>query len=193
MSIIRRRLTRKEHATSAEPLPVPGRSSPVDAADDFFRVRLICTLLDTCGMCFDKGSSKKRLDQYLIVFQVSLLVFTALPSFEAEILCLKQLYILCKKSIPMDVEFMVQDTLDVSTLRSTLLARPAAYLHSLAQTVRPDLKPFKTFEEASQVIDALLATQSLASVGQSRAPVLSFPSEYLYKSAELIVTHSRCP
>jgi regulator of nonsense transcripts 2 len=49
---------------------VPGRSCPVDSADDFFRVRLICTLLDTCGMCFDKGSAKKKLDQFLIIFQV---------------------------------------------------------------------------------------------------------------------------
>jgi hypothetical protein len=56
----------------AEPLPVPGRACENDAADDFFRVRLICTLLDTCGMCFDKGSTKKKLDQFLVVFQVSL-------------------------------------------------------------------------------------------------------------------------
>lgn len=75
-----------------EGLPVPGRSSPIDASDDFFRVRLICTLLDTCGACFDRGSSKRKLDQFLVVFQM---------------------YILCKDEMPMDVEFMVSDTFEV--------------------------------------------------------------------------------
>ena len=38
--------------------------------DDFFRVRLVCVLLDTCGMCFDRGSQKRKLDNYLNFFQV---------------------------------------------------------------------------------------------------------------------------
>lgn len=56
----------------AEGLPLPGRASEIDAADDFFRIRLVCTLLDTCGACFDRGSNKKKLDQFLTVFQVRL-------------------------------------------------------------------------------------------------------------------------
>lgn len=60
---------------AAEGLPLPGRSSMIDAADDYFRIRLVCTLLDTCGACFDRGSNKKKLDQFLIVFQVSGLSF----------------------------------------------------------------------------------------------------------------------
>jgi regulator of nonsense transcripts 2 len=60
----------------AEGLPLPGRSSEIDASDDFFRIRLVCTLLDTCGACFDRGSNKKKLDQFLTVFQVGI-VFTA--------------------------------------------------------------------------------------------------------------------
>jgi hypothetical protein len=39
--------------------------------DDFFRIRLVCTLLDTCGMCFDRGTAKKKLDFFLTFFQVS--------------------------------------------------------------------------------------------------------------------------
>jgi hypothetical protein len=58
-------------AFAAEGLPIPGRSSEIDAADDFFRIRLACTLLDTCGACFDRGSNKKKLDQFLTVFQAS--------------------------------------------------------------------------------------------------------------------------
>jgi len=51
--------------------PSRERFCPIDAPDDFFRVRLCCTLLDTCGMCFDRGSAKKKLDSFLIFFQVS--------------------------------------------------------------------------------------------------------------------------
>lgn len=50
----------------------PGRERycHIDAPHDFFRIRLVCTLLDTCGMCFDRGSSKKKLDNFLTFFQV---------------------------------------------------------------------------------------------------------------------------
>ena len=56
---------------SGEGLPVPGRDSPIDAVDDFFRVRLVCTLLDTCGACFDRGSQRRKLDHFLVIFQAS--------------------------------------------------------------------------------------------------------------------------
>lgn len=38
--------------------------------DDYFRIRLVCTLLDTCGTCFDRGTAKKKLDFFLTFFQV---------------------------------------------------------------------------------------------------------------------------
>lgn len=74
--------------------PVPGRISPLDLPDDFFRVRLACTLLDTCGHCFDRGSAKKKLEFFLTFFQY---------------------YLSTKDPLPMDVDFLVQDT--YSTLR----------------------------------------------------------------------------
>lgn len=43
--------------------------------DDFFRIRLVCVLLDTCGMCFDRGSQKRKLDNFLVFFQVFGLLF----------------------------------------------------------------------------------------------------------------------
>jgi len=52
--------------------PAPGKINPLDMPDDFFRIRLVCTLLDTCGVCFDRGSAKKKLDFFLTFFQVSL-------------------------------------------------------------------------------------------------------------------------
>ncbi|KAA8646955.1 uncharacterized protein ATNIH1004_005634 [Aspergillus tanneri] len=69
--------------------PVPGKLSVLDLPDDFFRIRLVCTLLDTCGHCFDRGSAKKKLDFFLTFFQY---------------------YMLTKDPLPMDVDFLVQDT-----------------------------------------------------------------------------------
>lgn len=56
---------------AAEGRPLPGQVCPIDMPDDFFRVRLVCVLLDTCGMCFDRGAQQKKLDYFLSFFQVS--------------------------------------------------------------------------------------------------------------------------
>ncbi|KAL5485215.1 NMD2 [Sanghuangporus weigelae] len=93
--------------------PFPGQVCPIDAPDDFFRIRLVCVLLDTCGMCFDKGSQKKKLDNFLAFFQM---------------------YISAKDPLPMDVEFMLEDSLEA---------------------VRPKLNRFKNFEEAARAVDEL--------------------------------------
>uniref|UniRef100_V5GUK9 MIF4G domain-containing protein n=2 Tax=Kalmanozyma brasiliensis (strain GHG001) TaxID=1365824 RepID=V5GUK9_KALBG len=75
--------------------PWPGQVAPLDAPDDYFRIRLICTLLDTCGACFDRGSLRKKLDDFLVFLNV---------------------YVLCKEQpLPMDVDFMLTETLE--TLR----------------------------------------------------------------------------
>ena len=72
--------------------PVPGRFNAFDPPDEFFRVRLVCTILDTCGMCFDRGSSRKKLDFFLTFFQY---------------------YLLTKAILPMEIDFLVQDTLNL--------------------------------------------------------------------------------
>ncbi|EEP81517.1 conserved hypothetical protein [Uncinocarpus reesii 1704] len=69
--------------------PVPGKISPLDLPDDFFRIRLVCTMLETCGVCFDRGNAKKKLDFFLTFFQY---------------------YIHTKDPMPMDIEFLVNDT-----------------------------------------------------------------------------------
>lgn len=43
--------------------------STLDAPEHLFRIRLVCTLLETCGQYFNGGSSKKKLDYFLIFFQ----------------------------------------------------------------------------------------------------------------------------
>ena len=69
--------------------PGPGKVNPLDLADDYFRIRLVCTILDTCGICFDRGNSQKKLDFFLTFFQY---------------------YLLTKDPLPMDIDFLVQDT-----------------------------------------------------------------------------------
>ncbi|GAA6063250.1 hypothetical protein JCM10212_003613 [Sporobolomyces blumeae] len=71
--------------------PWPDVPSPIDGPDDCFRVRLVCTLLDTCGSCFDRGSLKRKLDNFLAFFQM---------------------YVLAKGTLPMDVGFMYADTFE---------------------------------------------------------------------------------
>ncbi|OVA18186.1 MIF4G-like [Macleaya cordata] len=60
----------------------------LDPPEDCFRIRMIITLLHACGHFFSRGSSKRKLDRFLIYFQR---------------------YILSKGSIPLDVEFDLQD------------------------------------------------------------------------------------
>ncbi|XP_048010814.1 regulator of nonsense transcripts 2 [Chanodichthys erythropterus] len=78
-----------------------GSPSPLDPPEHLFRIRMVCTLLDTCGQYFDRGSSKKKLDCFLIYFQR---------------------YIWWKKSVdvwtkdqpfPIDIEYMITDTLEL--------------------------------------------------------------------------------
>ncbi|XP_065640842.1 regulator of nonsense transcripts 2 isoform X1 [Hydra vulgaris] len=81
-------------------------ASELDPPENLFRIRLVCTLLDTCGQYFDRGSSKKKLDYFLIFFQC---------------------YIWQKKEsdcwneqcpFPKEVEYMVHDTFE--SLRPSL-------------------------------------------------------------------------
>ncbi|CAF3503959.1 unnamed protein product [Fusarium graminearum] len=68
--------------------PVPGKYSPLDPPDDFFRIRLVSTMLETCGMFFNRGAAGKKLDYFLSFFQY---------------------YIFTKASLPMDIEFLDMD------------------------------------------------------------------------------------
>lgn len=96
--------------------PVPLQPCTIDMPDDFFRIRLVCVLLDTCGMCFDKGSQKKKLDNFLIFFQY---------------------YVLCKLELPMDIDFMLSDSIEA---------------------VRPKLTLVKNVQEAAVAVDEMFAT-----------------------------------
>ncbi|KAL8834134.1 MAG: hypothetical protein Q9170_003908 [Blastenia crenularia] len=108
--------------------PSKGYLNPLDLPDDFFRVRLVCTMLDFCGGYFDRGAARKKLDFFLTFFQY---------------------YITTKETMPMDIDFIVQD--------------------SFALT-RPQWKLVTDFEEAGRLF-AHLVKQNYKSQGPGKAQV----------------------
>ncbi|KAG1671470.1 hypothetical protein FOA52_003128 [Chlamydomonas sp. UWO 241] len=69
----------------------PEAAVKLDAPDDYFRVRMVCCLLDTCGSYFSGGRAARKLDRFLTFFQA---------------------YLLSKQQpTPLDVEFDIQDVL----------------------------------------------------------------------------------
>jgi regulator of nonsense transcripts 2 len=116
---------------TADGRPMPGQPSSIDAPDDFFRVRLVCILLDGCGMCFDKGSLQQKLDSFLTFFQVCLFKTDILAKLF--ILIVVKLYVLSKEDLPMDVDFMLSDTLEVGIFRSNMST--ISFLTSFAEGI----------------------------------------------------------
>lgn len=96
--------------------PVPGRVNPFDLPDDYFRIRLVATLLETCGMFFNRGAAGKKLDYFLSFLQY---------------------YIYTKAPLPMDIEFIVQDTFALTRpqwkLATTLDEATKAFQLAIAQ------------------------------------------------------------
>ncbi|KAI0135979.1 ARM repeat-containing protein [Hypoxylon sp. NC0597] len=96
--------------------PVPGRINPFDLPDDYFRIRLVATMLETCGMFFDRGAAGKKLDYFLSFLQY---------------------YIYTKQPLPMDIEFIVQDTFSLTRpqwkLATTLEEAAKAFQLAVAQ------------------------------------------------------------
>eukprot|EP00118_Oscarella_pearsei_P019223 m.203210 g.203210 ORF g.203210 m.203210 type:complete len:978 (+) comp39620_c2_seq3:1434-4367(+) len=69
-----------------------GSPSYLDPPSSYFRIRLICALLDTCGQYFYRGVARKRLDGYLVFLQC---------------------YVWTKEQpLPLDVEFLLHDTVE---------------------------------------------------------------------------------
>ncbi|KAL6814227.1 armadillo-type protein [Trichoderma camerunense] len=69
--------------------PVMGKLNVFDPPDDYFRIRLISIMLETCGMFFNRGAAGKKLDYFLSFFQY---------------------YVHTKSPLPLDIEFLVLDT-----------------------------------------------------------------------------------
>ncbi|KLJ12267.1 hypothetical protein EMPG_12670 [Blastomyces silverae] len=110
-------------------IPAPGKINPLDMPDDFFRIRLVCTLLDTCGVCFDRGSAKKKLDFFLTFFQY---------------------YLFTKDPLPMDVDFLVQDTYALTRPQWKIAADPAEATRLFSEAVAQNYKVQETAQEADK-------------------------------------------
>jgi hypothetical protein len=67
------------HFVTAKGHLLPQFLCSINMLDFFFCIRLMCVLLDTCSMCFDCRSQKRKLDNFLVFFQVCSLSI----SFEA--------------------------------------------------------------------------------------------------------------
>ncbi|EGF76682.1 hypothetical protein BATDEDRAFT_14596, partial [Batrachochytrium dendrobatidis JAM81] len=73
-------------------VPMPHVSCPLDAANDFFRLRLVCTILDACGSAFQTGIDGRSLDDFLAFMQM---------------------YMFTKTALPMEAEFFIDETLEM--------------------------------------------------------------------------------
>lgn len=63
-----------ETITAKTPSVLPvSEWNPLDMPHESVRARLVCVLLDTCGSYFKRGSTKEKLDRFLIYFQRYLL------------------------------------------------------------------------------------------------------------------------
>ncbi|XP_046622632.1 regulator of nonsense transcripts 2 [Neodiprion virginianus] len=71
----------------------------LDPPEHLFRIRLVCTLLETCGQYFSGGSSKKKLDYFLIFFQHYYWFKRSDPVWTVE------------NPFPVSVDYMYRDTL----------------------------------------------------------------------------------
>ncbi|OTB06316.1 hypothetical protein M426DRAFT_9802 [Hypoxylon sp. CI-4A] len=110
-------------------VPIPGRHNPFDLPDDYFRIRLVATMLETCGMFFNRGAAGKKLDYFLSFLQY---------------------YIHTKHPLPMDIEFIVQDTFSLT---------------------RPQWKLATTLEEATKAFQLAVAQdQKSAGLDKSAEP-----------------------
>jgi regulator of nonsense transcripts 2 len=108
-------------------MPKPGVYCHLDPPDDFFRIRLVCTLLDVCGGCFDRGSAKKKLDFFLTFLQY---------------------YYHTKEPAPMDIDFLLQDTLAALRptwkLHSTLEEAGKAFQEAVTKTYKHPIESDKS-------------------------------------------------
>ncbi|QSS57182.1 nonsense-mediated mRNA decay protein [Histoplasma capsulatum var. duboisii H88] len=110
-------------------IPAPGKINLLDMPDDFFRIRLVCTLLDTCGVCFDRGSAKKKLDFFLTFFQY---------------------YLFTKDPVPMDVDFLVQDTYALTRPQWKIATDLAEATRLFSEAVAQNYKIEESTQEADK-------------------------------------------
>ncbi|XP_047478568.1 regulator of nonsense transcripts 2-like [Penaeus chinensis] len=122
----------------------PSSYSEYDPPEHLFRLRLVCTLLETCGQFFSSGSSKRRLDCYLCYFQHYYQYKRSLNIWSEE------------QEFPWQIEHLVRDTIAavrpklqmyinleeaqkaVTHLNNQIVAKAIEQVPSLRQFLQPD-------------------------------------------------------
>lgn len=95
--------------------PQRGEYCPLDPPDDFFRVRLVCSLLESGDMVATLQAHNAKRFAMLIAFL--------------------QYYILTKDPLSMDVDFQVRDTLHLIDPAMQLYTNPLAASHNLKRAI----------------------------------------------------------
>ncbi|PGH36699.1 hypothetical protein GX50_00359 [[Emmonsia] crescens] len=90
-------------------IPAPGKINLLDLPDDFFRIRLVCTLLDTCGY-----------------------------------------YLFTKDPLPMDVDFLVQDTYALTRPQWKIATDPIEATRLFSEAVAQNYKVQEAAQEADK-------------------------------------------
>mmetsp|Transcript_26302 Transcript_26302/g.35112 ORF Transcript_26302/g.35112 Transcript_26302/m.35112 type:complete len:178 (-) Transcript_26302:111-644(-) len=125
----------------------------LDSPSDCFRVRLVCTILDSMGPYFSRGKRRLLMDRFLIFFQR---------------------YIYQKNYIYMDLEFMLLDTFDglraknlpkVETLDESNAAvrrirQAEAYLLRWSGSTTTSTNEPSSTEGVHDIIQSYIATQA---------------------------------
>ena len=141
-----------------------------DSNRDSFRVRLACILLDTCGQYFTIPKYKPMLDRFLVHFQH---------------------YVLQKTELPLDLEFMVLDTLEA--LHPAIRIDPgsdssAAVMRALDEERENTAKQPTVESDSEQEIE--VEVSSPAVVTESDSEELRFEREFM-KAVEESIDQSR--
>ncbi|KAJ1723767.1 mRNA decay protein [Coemansia erecta] len=102
------------------PHPVPGRACAIDQADDYFRVRLACTLMQACGSYMRETSERAALERFALYLQM---------------------YVLAKdQPVPIDTEYCVDslfETVFPSLVRYETWQEAAQAMSDLVQGKTP--------------------------------------------------------
>lgn len=134
--------------------------TPYDPPDHLFRIRLVCTLLDTCGHFFDRGNSKKRLDCFLIYFQQYYFFKKSLPVFEPD-----------TRPFPLDCDNAVLDTVESLRPKLKFYASIEEANQAVADLERDCLQKISQTLSAEQLAQLQLK-MNLSSPGDPNLPTI---------------------
>ncbi|XP_078385093.1 regulator of nonsense transcripts 2-like isoform X2 [Oculina patagonica] len=152
-----------------------GIVSVLDPPEHLFRIRLICTLLDTCGQYFDHGNYKKKLDCFLVYFQCYILKKKADPIWHEG------------HPFPRDVDYMVADTLESLRPKLTMYASLELAVESLQKLNK---------EHQEQIEKAAPVEQDSSNPCNSSTQPLAIPnisySKVLSESPAASLSNSPC-